>query len=474
MTVAENAQHEGVTSTGGPTRRISLRTRVAWLATTCVAVALALVSFGAYLTVSNNLYTQLDGNLKDRAVSALHSPRVQTNLQQVPGALLSATDVRIGLLESDGNVIYPSNGKQPSVGPREIAVAKGRLASSIRTDHTDDTRVIALPAGRGQALVMAQSLRPTEQTLHQLALVLVLISAAGVVVAALIGTVVARGGLRPVLRLTQATERVARTGDLRPIPIAGDDELARLTQSFNAMLRALEQSQASQRQLVADAGHELRTPLTSMRTNLELLLAAEKPGAPSLSEEDRAEIHADVSAQLDELTTLIGDLVELAREDRPQQVHEPVELVDVVERALERARRRANTVGFEVSVQPWTLSGDASALERAVLNLLDNAVKFSPDGSRVAVTVRPVGDGSAVLEVADAGPGIAEEDLPKVFDRFYRSSDARPLPGSGLGLAIVRQVAARHGGTAYAGRSPSGGAVLTMHLPGHPSTGEAS
>jgi two-component system sensor histidine kinase MprB len=376
-----------------PKRRISLRARVAWLAAACVAVALALVSFGAYLTVSNNLYAQLDANLIQRAESALHSPRVPTNIRQVPGALLSATDVRIGLLQADGQVIYPVNGARPPVGRPELAVATGRLSRSLRTDEAHDARVIALGAGPGQALVMAQSLRPTERTLHQLALVLVLVSAAGVVVAALIGTVVARGGLRPVQRLTQATERVARTGDLRPIPVTGDDELSRLTRSFNAMLSALSHSQASQRQLVADAGHELRTPLTSMRTNLELLLASEKPGAPTLSDEDRREIQADVRAQLDELTTLIGDLVELARDDRPQQVHEPVELSEVVEHALDRARRRASTVAFVTSIQPWTLSGDASALQRAVLNLLDNAVKFSPGGGAVSVTLRPVGDG---------------------------------------------------------------------------------
>jgi two-component system sensor histidine kinase MprB len=206
-----------------------------------------------------------------------------------------------------------------------------------------------------------------------------------------------------------------------------------------------------------------------MRTNLELLLASEKPDSPTLSDEDKAEIHADVRAQLDELTTLIGDLVELAREDAPQMVQEPVDLVEVVERALDRARRRAVTdVEFDVRLQPWRLLGDSSALERAVLNLLDNALKFSPSDGVVRLELRQLGDGTAVVEVADSGPGVADADLPHVFERFYRSSEARTLPGSGLGLAIVKQAAERHGGIAYAGHAPEGGALFTVRLPGRP------
>jgi two-component system sensor histidine kinase MprB len=297
---------------------------------------------------------------------------------------------------------------------------------------------------------------------------LFLISGAGIVVAALAGTAVATGGLRPVARLTAATERVA-TGDLRPIPVTGDDELARLSRSFNAMLGALAESQEQQRRLVADAGHELRTPLTSLRTNLELLIAASKPDTPTLSPQDTTDLHHDVRGQLDELTTLIGDLVELARQDAPHIVQEPVELTDVLDRALDRARRRAGTITFQLDLHPWALLGDAPALERAVLNLLDNAVKFSPPHGHVRVVLRPLGDGTAVIEVADAGPGITEHDLPHVFERFYRSADARQLPGSGLGLSIVWQAAQRHGGMAYAAHAPEGGALMTLRLPGRPS-----
>jgi two-component system sensor histidine kinase MprB len=271
-----------------------------------------------------------------------------------------------------------------------------------------------------------------------------------------------------VQRLTRATERVARTGDLRPIQVEGDDELARLSHSFNQMLAAVAYARDRQRQLVADAGHELRTPLTSLRTNLELLLAAEAPDAPQLSEKDKSEIHTDLRAQLGELTQLIGDLVELAREDVPQLDPQHVDMVEVVEQALARARRRASDVNFEVDLRPWYLLGEPATLERAVLNLLDNAVKFSPPDGTVRVDLRPAADGFAFLQVADAGPGINDADLPYVFDRFYRSDEARTLPGSGLGLAIVKSAAERHGGAVFAGRSADGGALLGIKLPGRP------
>jgi two-component system sensor histidine kinase MprB len=456
----------------GRLQRASLRARVTWLAAFCVAGAVALVSFGAYMIVRKSVYDALDENLRSRAATVATSVKVTTpdDLLNYPSAFLAAGDVKMGVLQSNtGKILYPKLSEPPPTVEEAWEVAQGERGEYIWTDHRTETRVIAAPYQPGQAVVIAQSMTPQRTTLAKLSVVLLLIGGAGVLLAAIAGTAVARTSLRPVQRLTEATERVANTGDLTPIPVSGDDELARLTHSFNAMLGAVAESQERQRRLVADAGHELRTPLTSMRTNLELLLASERPNSPTLSEEDKAEIQSDVRGQLDELTTLIGDLVELAREDAPQVIHEPVDLVEVVERSLDRARRRAsNDVTFDVQLQPWTLLGDSSALERAVLNLLDNAVKFSPSGSAVRLTLRQVGDGSAVVEVADAGPGIADADLPHVFERFYRSSEARTLPGSGLGLAIVKQVAQRHGGTATAGRAPEGGALFTLRLPGRP------
>lgn len=456
-------------------QRISLRTRVTMLTAACVAGAVAIVSLGAFVTVRNNLYGQLTTQLQTKA-----SLVAQTQVAEFGGQMSVNTgpfqfsEIQFDIIDKNGTSqvrISPDSNRldQDLIGPAEKAVASGRADSSARS--AGDYEVVAVPYLQlpGTALVASQPLKDDQAILKSLSLVLILISAAGILVAAVAGTAVARGGLRPVLRLTEATERVARTGDLRSIPVSGDDELARLTQSFNAMLGGLAESQEQQRRLVADAGHELRTPLTSLRTNLELLIEARKPGAPKLSEQDTAELYADVRGQLDELTTLIGDLVELARQDAPQVVHEPLELVEVVERALDRARRRASGVRFDVELQPWSLLGDASALERAVLNLLDNAVKFSPPDGVVGVKLRPLGDGTAVIEVTDQGPGIAEEDLPHVFERFYRSEEARTLPGSGLGLSIVLQAAQRHGGMAYAGRAPDGGgALMAVRLPGRP------
>ncbi|GAA5102796.1 HAMP domain-containing sensor histidine kinase [Haloechinothrix salitolerans] len=456
-------------------RRFSLRARVTLLAAACVAGAVALVSLAAYLTMQDNLYEQVDQRLVQRAQDAVRTPPVRDRLVQIPGAFLTSADLHIGVLSAQGDLAHPRDGQPPPVGRPELDVARGDAKASLRTDTATGMRVVALPSGPGQAMVLAQSLAPTEEALRKLAVVLFVVSGAGVVVAALAGTAVARGGLRPVQQLTAATERVARTGDLRPIPVSGDDELARLTYSFNTMLATVAAAQEQQRQLVADAGHELRTPLTSLRTNLELLLAAEKADAPTLSDKDRADIESDIKAQLDEVTQLIGDLVLLARADQPRAELERVDLVEVVERALDRARRRATHVEFDVSLQPWQLVGDSNALERAVLNLLDNAVKFSPAGGVVRVVSRPLGDGTAVVEVSDQGPGIADEDLPKVFDRFYRSLQARTLPGSGLGLAIVKQAVERHGGAVYAGRAAEGGALFTIRLPGQiPESGTQS
>jgi two-component system sensor histidine kinase MprB len=455
-----------------PAQRMSLRTRVTMLVAACVAGAVALVSLGAFATVRNSLYGKLREQLLDRAVAVAQAPL--SFGRQINTGPFQFSPIQFDIVDKNGNSVVditPDTIRLPHdlISRAEEDVAAGNATSSARVVGGYEVVAVPYPGRPNTALVASQPFSDDDAVLKSLSLVLILISAAGVVVAAVAGTAVARGGLRPVLRLTEATERVARTGDLRPIPVSGDDELARLTQSFNSMLGGLAESREQQRRLVADAGHELRTPLTSLRTNLELLIESSKPGRPTLSEQDTAELYSDVRGQVDELTTLIGDLVELARQDAPQVVHEPLELVEVVERALDRARRRAAGVRFDVSLQPWALLGDASALERAVLNLLDNAVKFSPPDGVIGVTLRTLGDGTAVIEVTDQGPGIAAGDMPHVFERFYRSEEARTLPGSGLGLSIVLQAAQRHGGMAYANRAPEGGALMAIRLPGRPS-----
>jgi two-component system, OmpR family, sensor histidine kinase MprB len=290
--------------------------------------------------------------------------------------------------------------------------------------------------------------------------VMLLFGLAGVIGAAAAGWAVARNGLRPVRRLTGRVEEIARTEDLTPLPVEGDDEIARLATAFNAMLAALSASRDRQRRLVADAGHELRTPLTSLRTNLDLLLQADESGG--LDPRLRAELLDDVGAQIEEMSTLVGDLVELARDEPIRPVVEQVDLADVIDRAIARARRRGTTLTFEVDTEPWWVTGEARSLERAVTNLLDNAVKWSPRGGTVRVRLN-----HGQLTVDDEGPGIAEDDRAQVFDRFYRSEESRSMPGSGLGLSIVRQVAERHSGAVRADEAPGGGTRMVLQLPGH-------
>jgi two-component system sensor histidine kinase MprB len=299
--------------------------------------------------------------------------------------------------------------------------------------------------------------------LRKLGTVMLISGGIGILAAALSGWAVATNGLRPVRRLTRSVERNAVTEDLTPVPVGGDDEIARLATAFNQMLGALAASRDRQRRLVADASHELRTPLTSLRTNLDLLAQTEgaDPGAGGLPAEARRELLDDVRGQIEELTTLVGDLVMLAREDQPEASVAPLDLAEVTDRAVTRVRRRAPGVDFDVRLEPWPAEGDATGLERAITNLLDNAAKWSPPGGTITVRLA-----SGVLTVDDQGPGIGEADLPHVFERFWRSDDARSMPGSGLGLAIVHQVVDQHGGRVKAGEAPGGGTRMSLAIPG--------
>lgn len=448
--------------------RTTLAGRVTALATLAVAITVAGVALSAYFTARVQMQQSLDESLLTRAEQAAGSNRLSIlTSQQVPSWALGAADVRIAFVVPGRSVPIVSadqgrEGEQLVLGDPELDVALGRSESSVRTIAAANGvryRVVAVPAEGQAALVLAQSLEPTERTLGKLGLVTLLFGAAGAVAAGLVGWAVARNGLRPVRRLTTAAEDIARTEKLTPIEVEGNDEIARLATSFNAMLAALSASRDRQRQLVADASHELRTPLTSLRTNIELLRQADAAGG--LDVDARRELLDDVGAQLEEMTTLIGDLVELARDEPLAHTVEPVDLVEVVERAVTRVRRRAPGLDFAVQVDPWWLLGESDSLERAVTNLLDNAAKWSPPLGRVTV-----GLADGVLTVTDEGQGIAEADLPHVFDRFYRSRESRALPGSGLGLSIVRQVVERHGGSVEATHGPEGGARFVVRLPG--------
>jgi two-component system, OmpR family, sensor histidine kinase MprB len=269
--------------------------------------------------------------------------------------------------------------------------------------------------------------------------------------------VVARAALSPVQRLTNAAERVTETGDLSErIEVGGGDELSRLAGSFNTMLAALEESTRAQRQLVADASHELRTPLTSLRTNIEVLADNRE-----LPEGERSRLISDVVEQLGEMTTLISELIELAHAEQQTVEAQDVRLDLLTADAIERVRRNRPGVRFTADLEESVVRGVPATLERAIGNLLDNAAKWSPPGAEVEIEAR---DG--LVTVRDHGPGIAEEDLPYVFDRFYRARSARGMPGSGLGLAIVRQVAESHGGEVAAERAPGGGTRMVLRLNG--------
>ncbi|MGZ8745089.1 MAG: ATP-binding protein, partial [Nocardioides sp.] len=449
--------------------RRSLASRVILLTTFAVGLTVAFMAAGAYVVVRMELQSSQDESLVDRAQSAAREQvLVQiTNDYDIPSWALGAGDVRIGFVREDGASRFLDQGDELlRISEAEVAVAAGRDDLSLRTVIVDGTsyRVVAVPTpSKGFALVIAQSLEPQKKTLGALGLVCFLIGLAGIAAAGIAGWAVARNGLRPVRRLTSDVERIARTEDLTPIPIEGDDEVARLATAFNHMLTSLAASRDRQRQLVADAGHELRTPLTSLRTNIDLLTQAGEGSAPGLSERARAELLDDVRAQIEELTTLVGDLVELARDEPMSPIVVTVELHEVLEAAGARGRRPAPGVTFRLEADPWYVEGEAGAIERALTNLLDNAAKWSPPGGTVIVSLA-----GGVVTIDDEGSGIDDADLPHVFERFYRASESRAMPGSGLGLAIVAQVAERHSGTVVAGRSPSGGTRVTFALPGAP------
>lgn len=446
------------------TRTVSLRWRVTLLAASLVAVAVAVTSIAAYAMVARALYADVDSQLRARANTMINNNFENLGFQSIVLAGLFSNDVGVALIFADHKPYMPPQQTTPPVGSQELAVADGELPSSLRT--VNNQRVLAVPTHSGATLIISQRLEPTREVLDRLAWLLFVVGGCGVVLAAAAGTAVARTGLRPIARLTAATERIARTDDLTPIPVTGDDELARLTESFNTMLRALAESRDRQRRLVADAGHELRTPLTSLRTNMELLIASGSPGAPQIPDEDMAELRADVIAQIEELSTLVGDLVDLAREDAPETVYDRIDLGEVTERALERARRRRGSIEFVAELRPWFIYGHEAGLERAVLNVLDNAAKWSPAGAQVLVTMRETGRGLLELDVDDAGPGIPSGERELVFERFYRTTVSRSMPGSGLGLAIVKQVVTKHGGTITVDNSTRGGALIRIVLPG--------
>lgn len=444
-----------------------LHDRLAALVSAAVAGAVAITGIAAYIITTLAVYNQLDSELFD--IADVTASWIRGDAESMGGLnsdALATANVTMMLVRSDNARITPPGAStilEPSAAER--AIARTQIGSSARTGADQSGtpyRIVAVPLTDGDnhyALMLGRPLGPTDQILRILAFSLLTFGLLAVLVAGAIGWVIARSGLQPIQRLTEAVIRVTETDQLEPIELGGMDELTDLTRSFNTMMSTLASSRDRQRRLIADAGHELRTPLTSLRTNVELLIADERQGM--LPPGARGEILRDIAAQLGEFTQLIGDLVHLSREDKVEAHPEPIDLRDVVNSAVTRARRRGPGLLFDVELEPLFLVGEPDSLERAITNLLDNAVKFSPPGG--TVTVRLVGDR---LRISDEGPGIAEADLPHVFDRFYRSDKARNTPGSGLGLSIVAQTIKAHGGWVKAGQAESGGAEFTIRLPG--------
>jgi two-component system sensor histidine kinase MprB len=363
------------------------------------------------------------------------------------------------LLRSNADLVLPVD-----AATRALALHGG--ASHLTNAHVRGLhlRVLAEPFGKGRVLQLAQSLTEVDSLLRRLRLILVLLVVGGIALAALLGAIVAGAAVKPLRALSRATEHVALTRDLsRRVEQPGSDEVGQLAANFNAMLDALAQSMSAldasvhaQRQLVADASHELRTPVTSLRTNIEILQAQ---GA-EMTRSDQQEMLAEVVEQTEELTLLMNDLIELARGEEPHTSTEEVRLDLLVEEVLDRTHRHSPGTPVERELEPTLIACVPDRLERAVANLIDNAVKHSPPLSPVSVELH-----AGELTVRDHGGGIAPEDLPHVFDRFYRGAEARGRPGSGLGLAIVRQVAGQLGGGIAAEPAPGGGTVMRLSLP---------
>jgi two-component system sensor histidine kinase MprB len=428
-----------------------------------VALAVVAASVAVYLIAREQLRAPVDEALEARAAQIA----VQ-GLGVIPGrggepylaVLPEFGEARgyVQLVRADGSVLVPprQDVKLP-VGDDVLSVASEREAEFWDDVTVDGThlRVFTFAYGPGSAIQVARPLTEVEQSLHRIGLFLILVALGGIVAAGVLGLLVARAALSPVRRLTSTAERVTETQDLSErIDVDGRDELSRLAASFNTMLAALEESTRAQRQLVADASHELRTPLTSVRTNIEVLA-----GDRTLPPEERRRLLTDVVEQLGEMTTLISELIELARSEQHAVAPEDVRLDVLVADVVERARRNRPEVTYSVDLEPTTVQGVPATIERAVGNLLDNAAKWSPPGGEVEVELR-----SGTLAVRDHGPGIPEEDLPYVFDRFYRARAARGMPGSGLGLAIVRQVAESHGGEVIAEHAAGGGTRMVLSL----------
>lgn len=440
---------------------LPLRTRLTTVAALAATVTIVAVIAVAYVAVRHQLRGQIDSQLR-RQIKEVHTTRGFNPLTLEGRVTINTAVGDIGgywqVVAANGRTTGPS---ALPVTSRDVAVAGGDSDQQMRDAHYGGRHVrlvtAPVPGVSGLAVQIAVPLTEVDHQLHELALAFAILAAAGLGATILLSWLAVRRVTRPVKTLTEAAEQIAATRDLTlRITAEGTDELGRLATSFNTMLDALERSLNAQRQLVTDASHELRTPLASLRTNAEVLNDIDR-----LSPAKRKAVLSGIVTQLDELTGLVADVVELARGEAPPSAHEEVLFDELVTRAVDRAQRHWPAVTFNLTTVPVTVRGTPQRLDRAVANMLDNAGKFSPEGAAVDVVL----DATGQFVVADRGPGVPQDDLPHVFDRFFRADEARALPGSGLGLAIVQQVAEGHGGSIAVNNRPGGGAVAMLTLP---------
>jgi two-component system sensor histidine kinase MprB len=436
---------------------MTLRARLTLSAALAVAAAVVLASIAVYFVVRSELRSEVDESLRERAEVIERRP-FDEDFPRIPPPVLGEPGGYVQLVAANGSSLrQPGFTLELPVDERVLEVATGERETFLEDATVSGThvRMIVVPYARGLALQIARPLDEVDGVLDRLRWILLVIAVGGSGLAALLGLGVAQSALVPTRRLTEAAEDITATQDLRRrVDTDRKDELGRLAVAFNTMLAALEDSVEAQRRLVSDASHELRTPLTSLRTNVELLGKTD-----ALPADERRRLLDDVDTELDELSRLIADVVDLARDGEPERIEEDIRLDQLVADAVDRARRRAPEITFDTTLDESVVHGSRERLHRAISNLIDNAVKWSSDGGTVEVSVA-----DALVSIRDHGPGIAEDDLPKVFDRFYRAPGARGLPGSGLGLAIVRQVAESHGGSVSAARADGGGTIVTLQL----------
>jgi two-component system sensor histidine kinase MprB len=448
---------------------VSLRTRLTLAGGSAVFVALAIASFVIYHEVRAKLHDQIDVSLIQSAegvgtkwvgANSIAGPKAPPGRKPARSAG-KTVDGYFEIVPTLGAVAVGASGGLvgfPPLDDHDRSVASG-VAPPYFTDFRFGgvpTRLytMRLPSSTDGLVRTARALAETNSTIARVRRLLLGLTVGGALAAALLGWLAANAVLRPVRALAGTVREVRSTRDLtRRIPVSGRDELASLAADFNGMLAALDESQRAQQQLIADASHELRTPLTAHRANIELL------ARPDLPAEQRRRVLAAAVRGIEELSTLVGDLIRAARDGRSVDAREPLEFDGLVAAAVERARQRAPRLRFECRLEPHRLVGSRPRIERAVDNVLDNAVKWSPPGGTVEVRLA-----NGTLTVRDDGPGIPEADLPHVFDRFYRAAAARALPGSGLGLAIVKQTVDDHGGTVTVANADGGGVRLTLRF----------